>query len=400
MCHLLVDIGGGTVDISAYCVNPYPEKSIDVINPPTGGAYGGAKVNQNFKDFLEDLVEDKGFSLYLDDSDPIVNAKRAAFLRDLLNETFEVQKQIFGRKGGVGNKVSIRLPHSFFQKYRTVLERKLCHHNSSRASTPHQSKEVELLDQDLRISYTQMKTFFEPVVAGIVNCITQTLDDIDETVDTVYLVGGFGGSLYMYNQLKQRLVNEYEYVIPEKPHLAVASGAVTFRRNPELVRARKADTTYGVRVCVPFDELKHEEEFKCEKDGRVFCQNVFGAIVERGDTIRADQVFCNTHPVASKYQDLMHVDVYSSTEKDVWYTTGKRPASSDIPTPASVHKIGEVVIPLPTLSEAPRGVDEDDQSARRMVDLMFDFSHAEIQVMAYDHATNSHTKGILDFLLH
>ena len=85
----------------------------------------------------------------------------------------------------------------------------------------------------------------------------------------------------------------------------------------------------------------------------------------------------------------------------MWYTTGKRPASSDIPTPAIVHKIGEVVVPLPRLpSEPPRGVDEDDQSVRRMVDLMFDFSHAEIQVMAYDHATNTHTKGILDLLVY
>ena len=398
MCHLLVDVGGGTVDISAYCVNPSPEKSIDVIHPPTGGAYGGAKVNQKFKEFLEALVEDKDFSLYLNDSDPIVNAKQAACLRDLLNDTFEIQKQLFGRKGGIGNKVSVRLPHSFFRKYRAVLERKLCHHNSSQA---HQSKEVELIDQDLRISYAQMKKFFEPVVVGIVNCIRQTLDGIDEDVDTVYLVGGFGGSLYMYNQLKQKLGDEYEYVIPEKPHLAVASGAVTFRRNPEVVRARKADATYGVRVCVPFDELTHEEQYKCEKDGRVLCQNVFGAVVERGDTIQADKVFCNTHPVASNHQDLMHVDVYSSTEKDVWYTTGKRPASSDIPTPAIVHKIGEVVVPLPRLpSEPPRGVDEDDQSVRRMVDLMFDFSHAEIQVMAYDHATNTHTKGILDLLVY
>jgi len=152
MCHLLVDVGGGTVDISAYCVNQSPEKSIDVIHPPTGGAYGGAKVNQNFKEFLEALVEDKDFSLYINDSDPIVNAKQTACLRDLLNETFEIQKQLFGRKGGIGNKVSVRLPHSFFRKYRAVLERKLCHHNSSQAR---QSKEVELIDQDLRISYSQ-----------------------------------------------------------------------------------------------------------------------------------------------------------------------------------------------------------------------------------------------------
>ena len=41
MCYLVVDIGGGTVDISAHRVSSTSDQHIQVVHPPTGNDYGG-----------------------------------------------------------------------------------------------------------------------------------------------------------------------------------------------------------------------------------------------------------------------------------------------------------------------------------------------------------------------
>ena len=49
-CYLLVDVGGGTVDITAHTVAT--QNQIKVVQPPTGNDCGGTKVNKQFKIFL------------------------------------------------------------------------------------------------------------------------------------------------------------------------------------------------------------------------------------------------------------------------------------------------------------------------------------------------------------
>ena len=60
--YLVVDIGGGTVDITAHRLTTSPQQHIDVVILPKGNDYGGSRVNQKFCVFLENLVRDKGFT--------------------------------------------------------------------------------------------------------------------------------------------------------------------------------------------------------------------------------------------------------------------------------------------------------------------------------------------------
>ena len=119
----MVDIGGGTVDISAHRFSSSPEEHIEVILPPAGNDCGGSMVNKNFAEFLGELVGDKTFSRYIDNGDETLKATHRARLNELINDTFERQKRIFGEKGGEGSKASIRLPYTFVEHYRSKLER-------------------------------------------------------------------------------------------------------------------------------------------------------------------------------------------------------------------------------------------------------------------------------------
>ena len=398
-----MDIGGGTVDVTAYHIGAEPECAINIVHPPTGDAFGGTKVNHEFRRFLGDLVDDEDFSHYLENPDDILKAKHHALLNEILKDTFEKQKRIFGEKGGIGGKVSVRLPHSFFKEYSGILQRKLKPRRDY-GGTPERSQEqkaeVQLVDQTLRISYSQMEKFFEPVITGIRECVSGVIDQVKE-IDTIYMVGGFGGCRYLSNILQKELGPTYNFIIPMAPELAVISGAVLSRQKPTHVHSRRAAATYGVRVYIPFDDEKHAERYKIgdEKTGQVVCDNVFCTIVEVGDMIRTDEVFTSTHYAARHDQRVMHIDIHSSLEKDVWYTTGLRPSNSNVEKRADVHKVSELIVPLPKVEVAPQGSDTTEGDGnKREVELFFDFGHAEVQVKGYDCASKTEVNGIVDFL--
>ena len=384
MCYLVVDIGGGTVDISAHKVSSIPERHIQAVHPPTGNDCGGSRVNKEFEQFLGRLVNDKEFSRYLQANDPVTNAKHSADLNELINETFEEQKIIFGNKGGVGaranSRLAIRLPHTFLEVYKEDIDDGIRRMDSS---------QLEQVGQDLRIKYSMMADLFKPVVEGMVERMSQTLTDVEANVDTIYLVGGFGGSHYIYKVITKQFGDSYKYITPEEPDFAVIRGSVLFRKKPDIVRARKVDGTYGIGASISFDPLIHNPEYKwVDDDGKVWCSHIFSTVVERGDLVCTEEVFTDIFVPSKHYQTSIRIEIYSTLEKDVWYTTGKKGRSSGDTTPVEIHKIGEFVVQMPDLTG----------DKKRKVDVTFDFSHTEIQVKGYDRTSGFEVKVTLDFL--
>ena len=383
-CYLVVDIGGGTVDISAHKVSPAPDRHIQVVHPPTGNACGGSSVNKEFQKFLERLVNDKLFSRYLKANDPSTNAKHSADLNDLVNKTFEEQKVIFGSKGGVGvrvtSKLAIRLPFSFLDVYKDDIDKGIRQMEDLR---------LKRIDQELRIEYSKMADFFQPVVEGMLECMSQTLRDVEANIDTIYLVGGFGGSQYIYKVITERFGDSYRYITPAEPDFAVIRGAVLFRKNPDIVHARKVDATYGVGANISFDPLIHNPEYKwINDDGEEECSNIFSTVVERGDLVCTEELFSEVFVPVKHRQTSVSFKIYSTLEKDVWYTTGKRGKGSRVTAPVDIRKIGEFVVQMPVLTG----------DKNRKIDVTFDFSHTEIQVKGHDRTSGNEVKVALDFL--
>ena len=228
-CYLVVNIGGGTVDISAYSASSTQDQHVQIVHLPAGNDYGGSRINNEFETFLEGLVSDKNFSRYIRTNDPVRNAKHSADLNDLVNRTFEERKVVIGRKGGVGSALAIRLPYTFLEVYKDDID------NSIRQMEDAQLKRV---GQDLRIEYSTVADFFQPVVEGIFECISQTLRDVKAKVNTIYLVGGFGGSHYIYKKITEQFGSNYKYITPGQPDLAVIRGAILFRQNPNFVYSK------------------------------------------------------------------------------------------------------------------------------------------------------------------
>ena len=54
-----------------------------------------------------------------------------------------------------------------------------------------------------------MEEFFNPVISGILQCIAKAMEDLEERIKMVYLVGGFGGCPYLYKAVTEHFGNKY-----------------------------------------------------------------------------------------------------------------------------------------------------------------------------------------------
>ena len=393
-CYAVINIGGGTVNIAVCQVSKIAGQQIKAFHPARNDC-GSSRVNKEFRKFLGNLVDDIDFSKLVNTGNEDTNAVNEEFLSQLVNETFEKQKQIFQKKvgkTGKTGKIAIQLPFAFMQVYRAKLQRSIQQLNDPR---------VQLYEMTLYLAYTKVEEFFRPFVDGMVWCVSETLESIDVKIDTIYLVGDFGGSCYFYDTIKERLGTAYKYIVPMDPDFAVVRGAVLFHQKPHIVQARRADATYGIRASIPFIEGVHEEDYKwVDEDGETQCENIFSTIVERGDLLSADEVVVMKCKPTAAHQRRMHIDIFCSSERDVWYTTGRRPANSPISTPVEVTKIGELIISL-RVGDKKRISDGDTKEkdlSENIIEVNFDFSHTEIHVKVFHPRTKTNMTAVLDFL--
>ena len=107
-----------------------------------------------------------------------------------------------------------------------------------------------------------LKQNFQPTIDGIVQCTVDSLEELTRA-GTINLVGGFGGCHYIYKKLEEPIHRHNRkihrsIICPEHSHLAIATKAVMWRRNPEIIHSRKSDATYGIGIRQNFDEHKHD----------------------------------------------------------------------------------------------------------------------------------------------
>ena len=365
--YLVLDIGGGTVDIATHSVSG---NGIEELAPSNGNDWGGTRVNMEFEKFLTDLVNDREFSSYLDPSDAVCFSRRKAEMTQLVYSDFETQKILFGSDT---NKVSykIRFPHTFFEHYGDQIRRQ----------ESNQDFQIEDNGAAIRLFPTQMVKLFQPVVNGINRLIQTHMKDnnLTDLIDTVYVIGGFGSSSYLRKQIETSVKDIVPTIVtctPPDSNLAVIYGAFSYRRDPGIVTKRVADASYGIEYTVPFDPLVHCNEYKIKIEGKRvnYCKHIFGVIVEKGEHICTNEIFV-AQGATSKEQKVTKVSLYSSLKKDVIYTTDR-----------GVYKLGEVKLRL------------DEAAENSQVELIIDITHTELHLFAREVESGNHCKLVVDFL--
>ena len=91
---IVLDIGGGTVDITA--LKQVSPDTYEITISPTGNEFGGKEVNEHFRRFLQKIALDEGFQLFLKNQS--TREEHIAILQKIIYHDFERLKVDFGSK--------------------------------------------------------------------------------------------------------------------------------------------------------------------------------------------------------------------------------------------------------------------------------------------------------------
>ena len=385
--YVVIDIGGGTVDITAH--HHDQERGITIITSPVGNDCGGTMVNCEFADFLQGVVEPSEVSK--SEENPDRSRKRMAVLNNLRTcKEFEIEKLSFGDSTSgdtellSGDALAVRLPQKFVNFYGAD--------NIKTGIAALNDDRIEFEDDGiLYIAPSKFAEFFKPAIEGILECIKGVVAQLEERVDTVFLVGGFGGCKYTYGKISTMLKDEFptkniRVLVPKEHSLAVTLGAVKYRLKPDIIRSRRMDASYGTETAPVYNSMRHRpSSMITDTNGTVRSDHVYFYYVEKEEQISSDEIVtCELNPVYNHVTEMI-ISIYSSKKIDIEYTT----TPDGNPDP-SVRKIGELCIDIPNPDNLPR--------EERRVELTMDFSHTEIQVRARYVVTGEEVKAVVDFL--
>ena len=372
--YMVIDIGGGTVDITAHIE---VDGGIVVENIPTGNAWGGTQVNEAFSKMLQEIVNDPEFEKFLASGD---HSQNMAELIKIFYTEFENEKLLFGRERT--DELRIALPKRFIRFYDNSLEEGV-----------KRKRGIEYEDDTLYIDKEVVESqLFGPALDGIIKCTLEAIKENEYKVNTFYLVGGFGGCKYVHQKVTAAIQETYSskgqnftVLIPPTPLLAVAQGAVMWRKDPEKIKARRVDATYGIAVSLLFNPDEHDEHYKFfdEEERKDRCNRVFSVFLLKGELAKAEELVTIDLAPLRNADTQMSINIYSTTKPDVQYVVDKRGNST-------VTKIGQLVIDIPNPDNLP--------TEKRIVDVTMDFSGTEIQAKAKYRVTGKEVKTVCDFL--
>ncbi|XP_019861094.1 PREDICTED: heat shock 70 kDa protein 12A-like [Amphimedon queenslandica] len=371
--YMVVDIGGGTVDIT---VHDKSNGRISVVLPPMGNTWGGTTVNEALSMILEEAVDDKDFECFLI-SDP---TRAKATLNKFFYGEFEERKKTFGDTTEGISEMVLTLPPAFVSFYG----------NDKLREATKMNMHYDPGDLSLEMNYHQLEEkVFKSTVDKIIECVRAAFEKLKPNrIDTVYLVGGFGGCRFVSQKIEEAIAQHcgmlYDNIVcPVQPDLAVVRGAVMWRKDPHIIQSRVADATYGINASIAFNPSIHDEHYKrVNAEGVQRCGDVFNVFILKGEEIKNKVCKTTLIPHCQSHTQV-HIPIYCTSDDGVQYIVDKEGK----PT---VHKIGELILDIPNPDNIPR--------KERKYEIFIDFSGTEIQARAQYSITRKKVKTVCDFL--
>ncbi|KAG6885089.1 hypothetical protein C0993_005972 [Termitomyces sp. T159_Od127] len=152
-------------------------------------------------------------------------------------------------------------------------------------------EELGIFSGQIKLAGKQVANFFQPCIEAITEAVFMLSGSASKKISTVFLIGGFSASNYLYWTLKDSLDKLGLEIYRPDSHLnkAVADGAVSFYID-HFVRARYSKYTYGIASYVPYDitNVEHRQRLSTvftDSDGVDNVQHVFSPILYKGTEV-------------------------------------------------------------------------------------------------------------------
>ncbi|KAG2015103.1 hypothetical protein CC2G_008399 [Coprinopsis cinerea AmutBmut pab1-1] len=218
---LIVDAGGGTVDISAYARSQSGDW-FEEIAAPQCHFKGSIFVTFAARDFLEARLRHSKF------------AEDVPYITECFDKTTKLRFRSkndpqYIRFGGVRDK----------------------------------DLQYGIRSGQLRLEGSEVASFFESPISTILASVKEQILSAHRPIHSIFLVGGFAASDYLYTQLKDDLSALGLTVLRPDSHVnkAVADGALSFYLDHRVV-SRVSRFTYGVNCHVPYNPRDEEHQIR------------------------------------------------------------------------------------------------------------------------------------------
>jgi hypothetical protein len=373
---MVVDCGGGTVDITAYEATSEAARhvrlrklaALDEIGVATGGRLGSEHINQAFR------VTVLGQRFGAEALRRFERGNAADLLQ--LSQDWEQAKVAAQAEPGPGgvvrfiDPVTITIPPGIWGALDAGARARLTGQANGKP-------------QRLVLAPDDVQALFDTVTTPIVAKVGEQLASIRRTCrraagpETIVLVGGLARSAYVREAVRSRFGAEHRILVPPNPALAVLDGAVHYAYNPGAFASRRSKYTYGFALAMPWEASVDSPMRKFRgQDQAMMCRGRFAVAIRRLERVAVDEPF--PFVVEPTFPDSPEVTVqlFKTRAADPRYTDEE---GSEL--------VGELVV----------DVSETVGQAERPLALMLYFGRAQIQVEAIDLTTSKKFQVAIEF---
>lgn len=325
---LVLDCGGGTVDITVHKLKSNPEENFlcEEILPSSGGCEWGSKyVDKYFEEFLKEFFGNDLYNIYL---------KNAVARLEILKH-FEMLKRKFNP--GKDDRSRLQLSYLSEELSQSKLNELVEKHNKSNPQEIHiKQRGSSCVDLPPALMMSFFQPLFENIMSKVESLLDQSYKKVGYQAKFIFMVGGFSESPYLKSEIKTRFEKgELSILVPRRPQVSVIRGACMYGLNPRTITSRIAKKTYGINTLTTFDPERHPEEKKVIIEGEDFCEDVFDVFVKKNESVSIDEFHTKTYcPVRSR-QTVMRIIFYCTDATDVEFVDEK-----------GVNQLGELNIDI------------------------------------------------------
>ena len=421
-CYLVVDCGGGTVDLAAQKVRKQIGNIIiENLLPPHGGNCGGFTVNGQFEKLMKNILNIPAEKFRQ------LKINCAVQWTLLMNRRFEESKVTLDPKD-VNTPKYIMIPSKICKEVEKITRKSF-----EELIVDYGDDNIEWYDgkSSIELNYSAIEKLFEPVLNDICTLINSVLDKQEcNEVKTILLVGGFAESYHLFNRIKVTFGKDYEVCRSSTPTYSVVKGAVLCGQQEILIKpllekmkdlavehppeiqsvpqhttpatdkqisqptmqiikdlpsattkhlpfilSRKMKYTIGVQTVEEFRNGYHDVEKLVVIDNEQYCEGIFHTLVKANESVYAGipkRVY-KFHP-ASTEQSTCVINIYASSKENVQYVDEE----------GCKHRTNVEISNLP----------KSDTDLSREVELHINFFSTQVEITAYSVIDSENKKEV------
>ncbi|KAJ3434966.1 alpha kinase/elongation factor 2 kinase [Anaeramoeba flamelloides] len=319
---LIVDAGGGTVDITAVELSNNSKNQLELLLAPRGVPIGSTKVDQYFLEFISQVLgqPDLTHSAPLD---------FIYLMEEIENIKIQGEPNWCNSEDSVGIEISeehiFKIQEKQKQKKKLVQQLKINkekeqkEQKEQKEEQKEQNEEKELTLEELVEKFNQnnqsiklfvkgrrkkklmipkkvIYKFFEKPLKKLVQHLDDLLvvyRDALSGVDTIVLVGGFSQSKIFrdviernFGKLAKSTQMQFDIKYSNSPCDAVLRGAVKYGKHPSMISFRKYGETVGIEVCKRYNPERHRGRKKLLVGKEFFVEGIFQPVIWKEQKVK------------------------------------------------------------------------------------------------------------------